>query len=158
MIQPKTESVCLPARYASLPQLLAMLPANPVEANQLPTYLRAQLAVEELFVNSIQHGYREESDQPVWLTVERIDAVLRVVYADQSDAYDTLALSFIAPDVVEANHDERPVGGLGKLLVANLARHCQYTREADRNVTLLEFALAAASDLTPPVPVHPKPR
>ena len=158
MIQPVAQSACVVARFSSLPQLLASLSTSTVAPDHALPYVRAQMAVEELFVNTIQHGYGQESDQPVWLTVEQRGAVLRVVYSDQSDAFDTLALRSTTPDDVEAKRSDPAPGGFGLLLVASLASQCQYVREAGRNVTQLEFALAPASKLTPPVPVHPRPR
>jgi anti-sigma regulatory factor (Ser/Thr protein kinase) len=158
MIQPVAQTVCVVARFSSLPQLLATLSTSTVVPDHAQSYLRAQVAVEELFVNTIRHGYGQESDQPVWLTVEQRGAVLRIVYSDQSDAFNTLAPRSTVPDDVEAQLSDPALGGFGLLLVASLASQCQYTREAGRNVTQLEFALAPASKITPPVPVRPRPR
>jgi hypothetical protein len=38
--------------------------------------------------------------------------------------------------------DGRRVGGLGRLLVRELAGQCAYGREGERNVTRLEFPVA----------------
>ena len=144
MIEKNGNSVCVAARFSTLPQLLALLSpkarwvASPQDAQ---TLLKAQVAVEELFANSIHHGYGGESDHPVWLTVEQDRATLRVVYADQAEAFDPFSPIRAPLDDPHAAVAEGQVGGLGRLLVRGLARNCRYTREAGRNVTLLEFAL-----------------
>lgn len=147
MTEKNPESICIPARFSALPQLLAPLApaAQAVASPELTqTLLRAQLAVEELFANSIHHGYGQESDQPVWLSVTVKGDTLRVVYADQAAAFDPFSAIKTPDDDPAAPVDGRKVGGLGRLLVRELARHHAYRRDGERNVTLLEFALGPA--------------
>ncbi len=141
----KSDTLCIPARFSALPQLLAPL-APAAQAVASPaltrTLLRAQLAVEELFANSIHHGYGQESDQPVWLGVTLQGNTLQLVYADQAAAFDPFA-AIEAPDADPTTPlDKRKVGGLGRLLVRELADHCAYRREDGRNVTMLEFSVS----------------
>ena len=142
MTHTNPDSICIPARFSALPQLLAPLaPAaqGVVSPGLTRTLLRAQLAVEELFANSIHHGYGEESDQPVWLSVALQGDTLRVVYADQAAAFDPFAAIEPPNDDPTTSVDDRKLGGLGRLLVRELANHCTYQREDGRNVTRLEF-------------------
>ena len=144
MTHTNPDSICIPARFAALPQLLAPLApaAQGVESPGLTrTLLRAQLAVEELFANSIHHGYGEESDQPVWLSVALQGDTLQVVYIDQAAAFDPFAAIERPDDDPATPVDGRKLGGLGRLLVRELAGHCAYQREGERNVIRLEFAL-----------------
>ncbi len=165
MIQPTAKTVCVPARFSSLPQLLAMLSTHAVAPEHVPSLLRAQLAVEELFVNSIHHGYGQETDHPVWLTVQHGDTVLRVVYTDQAQAFNPLspdiAMSDDAGDDIEAHKTGQRIGerigGVGLRLIVNLARCGHYTREEGRNVTQLEFALTHGSGFKALLPDHPRP-
>lgn len=149
MTHTNPDGICIPARFSALPQLLAPL-APAAQAVMSPgltwTLLRAQLAVEELFANSIHHGYGEESDQPVWLSVALQGDTLQVVYADQAAAFDPFAAIEPPDDDPSTPIDGRKLGGLGRLLVRELAGHCAYRREGNRNVTRLEFAL----NLSPP--------
>jgi anti-sigma regulatory factor (Ser/Thr protein kinase) len=143
----KSDTICIPARFSELPRLLAPLaPAAQAQASPelTRTLLRAQLAVEELFANSIHHGYGEDSDKPVWLSVTLQGDTLRVVYADQAAAFDPFSAIETPDDDPAAPVDGRKVGGLGRLLVRELARHHAYRRDGERNVTLLEFALGPA--------------
>lgn len=141
----KSDTLCIPARFSALPQLLAPL-APAAQAVASPaltrTLLRAQLAVEELFANSIHHGYGQESDQPVWLSVALQGDKLKLVYADQAAAFDPLSAIEPPDDNPATPLDGRKVGGLGRLLVRELAGHCAYRRDGERNVTLLEFSLS----------------
>lgn len=165
MIQPTAKTVCVPARFSSLPQLLAMLSTHAVAPDHVPSLLRAQLAVEELFVNSIHHGYGQETDHPVWLTVQHGDTVLRVVYTDQAQAFNPLspdiAMSDDAGDDIEARKTGQSIGerigGVGLRLIVNLARCGHYTREEGRNVTQLDFALTPGPGFKALLPDHPRP-
>ena len=145
MTKNNLDSICIPARFAALPRLLAPLaPAAQAVASPELTraLLRAQLAVEELFANSIHHGYGEESDQPVWLSVALQADTLYLVYADQAAAFDPFAAIETPDDDPAAPLDGRRVGGLGRLLVRELAGQCAYGREGERNVTRLEFPVS----------------
>ncbi len=142
----KSDTICIPARFSALPQLLAPLApaAQAVTSPELTrTLLRAQLAVEEMFANSIHHGYGQESDQPVWLGVTLHDDTLQLVYADQAAAFDPFAAIATPADDPATPLDGRRVGGLGRLLVRELAGHCGYRREGGRNVTRLEFPVTS---------------
>lgn len=144
MTEKNPDGICIPARFSALPQLLAPLAPSahaPASPGLTQTLLRAQLAVEELFANSIHHGYGKESDQPVWLTVKLQGATLHLVYADQAAAFDPFSTIETPDDDPAAPVDGRKVGGLGRLLVRELARHCAYQRDGERNVTRLEFPL-----------------
>ena len=156
MIQPTAKTVCVPARFSSLPQLLAILSTNAVAPDHVPSLLRAQLAVEELFVNSIHHGYGQETDHPVWLTVQHGDTVLRVVYTDQADAFNPLSPGIDTGNDAEARKTGQRVGGLGHQLIVNLARCGHYTRDEGRNVTQLEFALTPEPGFKTLLPDHPR--
>jgi anti-sigma regulatory factor (Ser/Thr protein kinase) len=93
---------------------------------------RAVLLVEELFANSVFHGYGGDSDEPVWLTVEVDPDGCRLVYEDCAPAYNP----FLAeePDLDAAQPEDRPVGGLGIVFLIELSSERSYTRRGDRNV------------------------
>lgn len=140
-----TRSINVPARFSALRELLAPLSAGESRIGEeayVQTLLRAQLAVEELFANSIHHGYGEESDRSVWLAVEHHDEMLRVTYADAARAFDPFDTIKPLSEIVEIPLEERHVGGLGRLLVRELAQRCEYRREDGRNVTVLEFVIS----------------
>ena len=103
---------------------------------------RAVLLVEELFANSLFHGYGGDSDGPVWLTVEVDPQGCRLVYEDCAPAWNPFALE--EPDLDAAVPEDRPIGGLGIVFLNELSTDRSYTRRGDRNVIEMHVRRAAA--------------
>ena len=97
-----------------------------IEAN-----LRLTLLVEELFTNTIVHGHRRDSDEPVDIELEIRPGRIALTYEDTAPAHDPFAGVEI-PDETAAV-EEWPVGGLGVLLVAAMAKEVDYCRTGGRN-------------------------
>lgn len=102
--------------------------------------LRAETAVEELLTNSVVYGAAGQATQAsIWLGVTANGAALKLRYEDAFAAFDPL------PKIVDALHktsdpmDQRPVGGLGLLMVYRLADEFHYVRENGRNCISLSF-------------------
>ena len=93
---------------------------------------RLILIVEELFCNSVEHGYGGECDQPVWLTLALTEKSCRVVYEDGAPPHDPFAAA--RDPRLEADADSRPVGGLGVFLVGQMSSSKRYERRHERNV------------------------
>lgn len=102
--------------------------------------LRIILLVEELFANSVNHGYGGDSDQPVWITVHAGNDTCRVIYEDCGPAYDPFAA--VDESSTEAELEERRVGGLGIVLLMELSSGRTYERRGDRNVVQLDVPRA----------------
>ena len=130
MLRPETREFS--ARMSALRELRAFIEAVCREAaiarNDI---LRIALVVEELFTNSVKHGYGGDSAKRVWLTLQLEDGDCRLVYEDAAPPYDPFA-GPARPDL-EAPVEARPVGGLGVLLVERFSRSHEYTRVGDRN-------------------------
>ena len=93
---------------------------------------RAVLLVEELFANTVLHGYGGDSDEPVWLTVDLDSDGCRIVYEDRAPAYNPFATD--EPDLDSAAPEDRPIGGLGIVFLNELSSARSYARRDDRNV------------------------
>lgn len=102
--------------------------------------LRIALLVEELFANTVNHGYGGDSDGPVWLGLEATTRGCRIVYEDCAPAYDPFAA---LNDTTDATLEERPIGGLGLLLLAEMSSRRRYERRGNRNVVELEVPSSA---------------
>ena len=104
--------------------------------------LRVLLLVEELFANSVNHGYGGDSDAPVWLSLRVADDTLQLVYQDCAPAYNP----FDAVDATATDDDveHRRIGGLGIVLLVELSSSRHYERRGDRNVIELHVPRAAA--------------
>jgi len=101
--------------------------------------MRLRLAVEELFVNTVTHGYGSDSDAPVEVTV-RIDGDrIVLIYEDAAPPFDPFA-KVERPDP-DASLESRSVGRLGVFLISQLAERCHYARTGDRNCVTVELAV-----------------
>jgi serine/threonine-protein kinase RsbW len=95
--------------------------------------LRLQLIVEELFSNTVVHGYGRECDEPIEVALAVDDACITLTYEDAARAYDPLATLPALQAQLAAPIERRPVGQLGVALVAGLADDVRYAFEHGRN-------------------------
>jgi serine/threonine-protein kinase RsbW len=128
-----------PARRDALPQVDAFL-GEVCGAAGLgrQTCLRLTLLVEELFTNTVVHGHGADSEAPVRIECEVSPGRIALIYEDTGPAHDPFA-RVIAPDA-DADVEDRPIGGLGVLLVSAMAQHVEYQRAGDRNRISLVIA------------------
>lgn len=106
--------------------------------------VRVELVLEELFTNTVQHGYRAEDGGKIWITIEPAAGGIRVIYQDAAPSYNPLAID---PDTLARAHagsnpETRPASGLGLILALRLSSTSSYCRDdsRQRNVIRLEFA------------------
>ena len=99
--------------------------------------LRIVLIVEELFANSINHGYGGDTEQPVWLTLGVTDDDCQLVYEDCAPEYDPFAA--VDTSSTEADVETRRVGGLGIVLLVELSTSRSYQRRGTHNVVELRI-------------------
>jgi anti-sigma regulatory factor (Ser/Thr protein kinase) len=130
-----------PARRGALSDVTAFL-AGVCAAGSLPNevQLRLTLLVEELFTNTVVHGHGGDSEAPVSLDCRVQPGRVRLTYEDAAPPYDPFA-DIRTPDE-KAPAEERPVGGLGVLLVSTMAEQVEYRRAGDRNRVSLTVSVA----------------
>jgi anti-sigma regulatory factor (Ser/Thr protein kinase) len=135
-----TSPLKLPARFSSLGALLDRVATACKDAGLGSDFSRrVELAIEELFANSIRHSYCGESDQPVWIRVSATASGASgvcVEYQDAGPPFDTFKPANLPGDGLSP---EMPVGGLGLRLIKGLATTYAYERQAGRNIVSLEF-------------------
>lgn len=119
------------ARQAEFDSVTAFI-ESATESLQPDAQLRLILLVEELFVNSVNHGYGGDSDQSVWLTLRVGAEDCYLVYEDCAPAYDPFAS--VDMSSAEGELDDRRIGGLGVVLLVELSSSRNYERRGDRNV------------------------
>jgi len=121
-----------PARRDALPQVEAFL-AEVCAAAGLDRAmgLRVTLLVEELFTNTVVHGHGADSEVPVRLDCEVAAGRIALIYEDTGPPHDPFAV--VASPDPGAGVEDRPVGGLGVLLVSAMAQQVEYQRAGDRN-------------------------
>lgn len=98
--------------------------------------LRLNLVLEELFVNTVRHGYRGECDEPVWITLETKPEAVQATYEDTGPPFNPYAR---LPADAGAGTGHR-VGGLGVLLTHELAASRDYAYIFGRNRIRLALA------------------
>jgi anti-sigma regulatory factor (Ser/Thr protein kinase) len=86
--------------------------------------------IEEIFTNTVCHGYGQDCDEPVWISAENNNGNLCITYQDTGPAFNPLdrTVDRVAPDI----------GGLGITLVERLAQ-ASYRYENGRNTLTLKF-------------------
>ena len=118
------------------------------EAHDLPPKLAFQLnlALEELITNIVTYAYADAPPSAavghvIHVGLELVDGSVRVEVEDDGRPFDPFHDS-PAPDL-EADLDERAVGGLGVHLIKTFMDEAHYRREDERNrVTLVVKAAA----------------
>lgn len=106
---------------------------------------RAELIVEELFRNSVLHGYADgdggvrDGDHGVWLGVHGG----RLHYEDAAPPFDPLTQGPAAPDPA-VPLERQAVGGIGLLLIRQLGSAIAYEYSDGRN--RIAITLAAGAD------------
>jgi serine/threonine-protein kinase RsbW len=112
--------------------------------------LRVILVLEELFTNTVTHGYPVGIEGPVWVTLAREAGAIEVTYEDQAPAFDPLTDAPV-PSEHPLAHEERPLGGLGVALIRGLSASARYARVGDRNRVTLTIAAASPPPSAPAV-------
>ena len=121
-----------PARMSALPQVAAFAAEVCLAAGLAKdARLRIAVLVEELFTNTVRHGHGRDSEEPVRLAFDVEPGRIGLTYEDTAPPHDPF-VDVAAPDAAAAV-EERPVGGLGVLLVTSMARDVEYRRAGGRN-------------------------
>jgi serine/threonine-protein kinase RsbW len=103
------------------------------------TCLRAELVVEELFSNTVRHGYDQntaDAERPIWIAITADNNSVIVTYQDAAPPHNPLVED---PDLAERTVSRRHIGGLGRVLVRDLPGEISYSIEDNRNT--LRFRL-----------------
>jgi anti-sigma regulatory factor (Ser/Thr protein kinase) len=112
------------------------------ERNGLPFEVRnaVSVALEEMILNIIHHGYQGRDDRPIDVSVGLDDERIVIVLEDRAAAYDPLATP--TPDVTLPLEKRKP-GGLGVYLTRGLMDTVDYRRTDDGNRLVLTKELPA---------------
>ena len=95
---------------------------------------KMHLVVEELFMNSVMHGYgRDRDDGPIWLTLHPLPEGAALVIEDDAPPFNVLKDS-PEPDT-RSGVEDRQIGGLGIMLVRNMADHVSYVYDQRNRIT-----------------------
>ena len=133
-----------PARLSALPDTAmfaqAFCTGNHVARDDS---LRLTFIIEELFTNTVTHGYGGDSDATIHIALSLTDAGVAVVYADAAPRHDPLARLADAPTRPTMPLELRPVGGLGVRLVDAMAANVRYEYAGGKNRISLTLPFTA---------------
>jgi serine/threonine-protein kinase RsbW len=91
--------------------------------------MRLTMIIEELFTNSVEHGYRGESDAPIRIALSVEIGGIGVLYEDSAPRYDPITRLTTPPESIARPVESRPAGGLGVYLVGHLVDESSYAYE-----------------------------
>ena len=102
--------------------------------------LRLETALEELLTNTVVHGHSDQVPaSEVWIGITAHGGGLSLCYEDALDAFNPEVKIGEALRRTDNPLDQRPLGGLGLLMVYRLADEFGYRREEGRNRMDLSF-------------------
>jgi anti-sigma regulatory factor (Ser/Thr protein kinase) len=143
MTAPPTPPATLTLRndIAELPQLVAFIDRFFARLPPDPKTLNAfQLALEEVVLNVINHGYRDGAPHTFRVALAASGRRVTATVDDDAPAFDPLAQPSVDLDAPLAG---RPIGGLGIHLVKKMMDRVAYTRDRGRNLLTLTRDLRA---------------
>jgi len=127
----KFRSAMFPARVSELRRLNAFLEGFCAEAGVGREHcLRLNLVLEELFVNTVQHGHRGDCDAPVWVALASDAGAVHLTYEDVAPPFNPYAR---LEKAAETTGELRRIGGLGVLFTHELASTREYAYIFGRN-------------------------
>lgn len=95
---------------------------------------KMHLVIEELFMNAVMHGYGgDRKDGPIWLALHPLPEGAALVIEDDAPPFNVLE-DGPAPDT-QSGVEDRPIGGLGIMLVRNMADHVSYDYDKRNRIT-----------------------
>ena len=93
--------------------------------------LKANLVIEELFLNTVKHGHRGGSEAPVWITLSASGGEVSLIYEDRAPPFNPFAAA--TREMLEALAETRREGGLGVILAHGLTATADYSYIFGRN-------------------------
>ena len=100
--------------------------------------LKANLVLEELFLNTVKHGHRGGSEAPVWITLSASGGEVSLTYEDRAAPFNPFSQA--TREMLEALAETRREGGLGVLLAHGLTATADYAYLFGRNRIRLTLA------------------
>lgn len=116
---------------------LAALVDDFVEKNGLPERIsfNLNLCLDELITNIVSYGYDDDHRHEIHVRFSLEDGTLICQIVDDAKEYDPFTEA-PEPDL-DAEIDDRPIGGLGVFLVKEFMDRTEYRRDGDRNIVTL---------------------
>ena len=125
--------ISVSARFSSLSPLMCRVSEQAAQAGlDEAAICRLQLVLEELFTNTITHGYGSECDELVSVKFTHADGHCSLRYWDNAPVFD-----LSKTPLKDASTSE--FGGLGLTLVHSMSKKVIYGHSGNRNIVLVTF-------------------
>jgi anti-sigma regulatory factor (Ser/Thr protein kinase) len=135
-----TLSLTLRNHSSEVSRLVDRLEAFGAEAGLPPDVtFRLTLALDEIVCNVIRHGFDDDAEHQILVTLDVADDVVTATVVDDGAAFDPREAPL--PDL-DAPLDQRQAGGLGMHLVRATMDAVDYRREDGRNVLTVRTSVA----------------
>jgi len=93
------------------------------------------LILEELFTNVVCHGFTDNKEHDIDISLSCDDSILEIRMEDDGEPFDITASP--SPDI-RCALDKRGIGGLGIHFVKHFIDECKYYRKKNRNIIVLK--------------------
>ena len=93
--------------------------------------LKCRLVLEELFLNTVKHGHKGGSDAPIWIRLSAEGDRVSLTYEDRAPPFNPFPAD--REEIVRSIEQNRTEGGLGVILMHDLAGSAQYGYLFGRN-------------------------
>ena len=97
------------------------------------------LILEELFTNVVRHGFKDNKEHDIDISLSCDDSILEIRMEDDGEPFDITASP--SPDT-RCALDKRCIGGLGVHFVKHFIDECRYYRKKNRNIIVLKKKMA----------------
>jgi anti-sigma regulatory factor (Ser/Thr protein kinase) len=127
----------LPANFEALgPALKKVSKACRKIKVAVMTILKIELLLEELFINSVGHGYDDTAKAFIWIHLEQQENTLLITYADAAPPYNPLNASHYSADELDDTQvalEENQLSEVGLILIQNSPFALSYAYQDGRN-------------------------
>lgn len=135
-----TLSLSLRNHASEVSRLVDRLEAFGAEAGLPPDVtFRLTLSLDEIVCNVIRHGYDDDADHQITVTLDVAGGIVTATVEDDGAPFDPREAPL--PDL-DAPLAQRQVGGLGMHLVRATMDSVDYRRDAGRNVLTVRTSVA----------------
>ena len=135
-----TLSLTLRNDVSEISRLVDRIDAFGVEAGLPPDVtFRLTLSLDEIVSNVIRHGFDDDAEHQILVTLVVADGHVTATVVDDGSAFDPREAPL--PDL-DAPLEKRQAGGLGMHLVRETMDEIDYRREDGRNILRVRTALA----------------
>ena len=102
------------------------------------------LILEELFTNVVCHGFNDDKEHDIDISLTCDDNLLVIRMEDDGQPFDVTEVA--SPDT-KCAVEKRCIGGLGIHFIKHFIDECQYFRKKDKNIVVLKKNIATYEQL-----------